>query len=640
MLQTIHDKITGWVAGIVIGAISLTFIFWGIDVGFGSVSYAAKVKGHDQWPWQRAARVTIDEVNRAYQNQLNRYQQMMRSEVPEEIRKELQQRLMDQFVQDELLEQHATKLGYRVREDDIDRSIQQEPAFQIDGKFSEDVATRFLETQGYSPRAFREEQRRGLQIAQVRAVIAASSFVTPAEIERARALETEEREVAWAVINPATLLAGITPDDAAITRYYEENKKNLMTPETVTLNYVELKVADMAPQVAVTEEALRGYYENVKDRYVEAERRHGRHILIKVDETTTEEAARKKADELLAKAKAPGADFAALAKEFSQDAGSAEQGGDLGWAERSFFVGPFSDALFAMQPNEIRGPVRTEFGYHILRLEGIQAGKQKSFEEVRAELENEFRTQEAEKLFSERQEQLAEKAFENPDSLDAAAKVAGVTVQSVPEFKRTGGAGAFGDNEEVITAAFSNTVLEEGQNSEPIELEPGHVLVLRVDDRKQPQQRPLADVRDEIVALIKKQRADEQARTRGTEAVAKLTSGANWASVVADLKVEGHGPEYVKRTDATIPNGLRQALFLAPKPAAGKPHYQGVPLPSGEYGVIAFTAARVSTTPETPEQRQARARQLAGRVAQSEVVGYVEELRRKADIDTNPKTFE
>jgi peptidyl-prolyl cis-trans isomerase D len=446
MLQTIHDKITGWVAGIVIGAISLTFIFWGIDVGFGSVSYAAKVKGHDQWPWQRAARVTIEEVNRAYQNQLNRYQQMMRSEVPDEIRTELQQRLMDQFVQDELLEQHASKLGYRVREDDIDRSIQEEPAFQIDGKFSEDVATRFLETQGYSPRAFREEQRRGLQIAQVRAVIAASSFVTPAEIERARALETEEREVAWAVINPATLLAGITPDDAAITRYYEENKKNLMTPETVTLNYVELKVADMAPQVAVTEEALRGYYENVKDRYVEAERRHGRHILIKVDETTTEEAARKKADELLAKAKAPGADFAALAKEFSQDAGSAEQGGDLGWAERSFFVGPFSDALFAMQPNEIRGPVRTEFGYHILRLEGIQAGKQKSFEEVRAELENEFRTQEAEKLFSERQEQLAEKAFENPDSLDAAAKVAGVTVRSVPEFKRAGGAGAFADN--------------------------------------------------------------------------------------------------------------------------------------------------------------------------------------------------
>lgn len=639
MLQTIHDRVTGWVAGIVIALIGVPFIFWGIDVGFGSVSYAAKVKGHDQPFWKGAAKVSLQDVNRAYQNQINQYQQMARGEVPPEVRTEIQTRLLDAFVRRELIEQHANGLGYRVRNEDVVRSIEQMPEFQVDGKYNSDLAERLLDSQAISRQQFREDQRRELQVAQVQAAIAASSFVTPAEVERARALESEEREVAWAIVDPAALSAGIEPDEAAIADYYAKNKKNFMTPQTVTLKYVELRVADMAAKVTATDDALRVHYDNVKDRYVEPERRRSRHILVKVDQGGDENAARKKADEVLAKAKS-GADFSALAKELSDDAGSAEQGGDLGWAERSFFVGPFSDALFAMQLNEIRGPVRSEFGYHIIRLDGIEAGKQKSFDEVRAEIESEYRTQEAEKLFGERQEQLAEKAFENLDNLDQVASETGLSVHSVPGFKRTGGAGALGQNAEVIAAAFSDTVLQNGQNSEPIELEPGHVLVLRSDNRKSPEERPLNEVRGEIVALLRKQRAEQLARARGDEALAKLEAGMPWPTVVSELRLQAQGPKFVNRTDAAIPGGLRQALFLAPKPAEGTPQYQGVALPGGEYGLIAFSGVRAATGAETAEQREARLRQVGGRVARSEVTAYVEELRRKADIDTNPKAFE
>jgi peptidyl-prolyl cis-trans isomerase D len=385
---------------------------------------------------------------------------------------------------------------------------------------------------------------------------------------------------------------------------------------------------------------LRAFYENVKDRYVEPERRKSRHILIKVEQGGDENAARKKADEVLAKAKAPGADFSALAKQLSEDAGSAEQGGDLGWAERSFFVGPFSDALFAMQVDEIRGPVRSEFGYHIIRLDGIQPGKQKTFDEARAEIESEYRTQEAEKLFGDRQEQLAEKAFENLDNLDKVASDMGLTVQSVPDFKRSGGGGALGQNANVMAAAFSDNVLLNGQNSEPIELEPGHVVVLRVDDRKTPQERPLSEVRGEIVALLKKQGTEQLARKRGEEALARLKAGTPWSTVVSELKVKAEGPTFVSRTAESIPGGLRQALFLAPRPAAGKPHYQTVALPGSGYGLIAFSGVRAGTAVETADQREARVRQAAMRVQRAEVTAYVEELRRKADVDTNPKAFE
>ncbi len=638
MLQAIHDKVTGWIAAIVIGLIGVTFVFWGIDVGFGSVGYAAKVEGHE-WPfWKPAEKVSVQEVGQIYQDQVTQYQQMMRGELPEEVRKGLQQQIMDGVVRRELIRQHANHLGYRVREEDVNRSIEQERAFQVDGKYNEEVATRMLSAQGISTRAYREDLRRKLQVAQLQAAIAASAFVTPDEIERARRLEEQEREIAWTVIDPKALTDVPEPDEAAITAYYEANKASFMTPDTVTLEYVELRLEDITPTVDVNDDVLRAEYEQVKERYVTAERRRARHILVNV-EGKDEAAARKKADEILAKAKAPGADFSKLARELSEDAGSAQQGGDLGWAERSFFVGPFSDALFAMQKDEIRGPVRSEFGYHVIRLDGVEAGHQKSFEEVRGELESEYRTAQAERVFGERQEILAEKAFENPDSLDAAASELKLEVKSVADFRREGGAAPFANNAAVIEAAFNDGVLA-GQNSEPLELDAGHVIAVRSEDRKPPQQKPLAEVRQQVAQAVRQQRGEELARSRGEEALEKLNEGASWATVVAELKAPAQGPRFVKRTDQDVPAGLRQPVFLAAKPEAGKPIYQGVAMPEGGYALLALTNVRMDAAPSSPEQLQTRSRQLAGRVAQTEVSGYIAELRRRADVNVNPKVFE
>jgi peptidyl-prolyl cis-trans isomerase D len=639
MLQTIHDKITGWVAGIVIAPIALAFIFWGINVGFGTKTYAAKVASSD-WPWWKASpKIPVEEVRRAYQNQLAQYQQQLRKDVPADLRTELQQNLLEAFIRNEILTQHSTSLGYRVSDAQVLKSYEEIPQFQIDGKFSAEAAKRLLEGQGMSLATFEAEQRRSLQNAQLQNGLAVSAFVTPAEVTRARSLQREQREVSWIVLPASSFLARSEPDDAAVNAFYEKNKAKYMTPDTVSLKYLELKVDDIAAQVKVTDEALASYYDSVKERYVEPEKRRGRHILIQVASDADDAAARKKAEEVLAKVTA-GGDFAQLAREFSQDAGSATQGGDLGWVERSFFVGPLSDALFTMKEGEVRGPVRTQFGYHIIRLEGIQQGKQKTLQEARPELEAEYRKQEAEKLFGERQEQLADKAFEHLDDIDAVAKEVSLPVQDVGEFTRENGGGPFGKRDEVIAALFENNEVLAGQNSQPLELSPGDVVVLHVTSRHEPQQKSLADVRAQIVETLRSEQASASARQTATDLAEKLRSGAvSWAQVATEQKVKVEGPKYVGRTDAAMPVGLRMALFAAPRPTAGTT-YQSVPLGNGDAALLAFSGVQQDTSVEPAQDQQNRERELTVRIGTNEVLSYTKALRASASVKKNTKIFE
>ena len=242
--------------------------------------------------------------------------------------------------------------------------------------------------------------------------------------------------------SPGVYPATVTVTDEQIQQYYERNKDQFLTPETVDLQYLELTREQAESNVQVTEQALKDYFEEIKDRFQTAERRRARHILITATDGLDDAAAQKKAEELAEQANA-GADFAQLAKEHSKDPGSAEQGGDLGLAERGVYVGPFEDALFGMQVGEIRGPVKTQFGYHVLKLEEIEPGHQKTFEEARAEVEDEFRRERAQNSFYEATEKLSDAAFSALTELDSVAKTMNLPLREVKGFTREGG-GEFG----------------------------------------------------------------------------------------------------------------------------------------------------------------------------------------------------
>jgi len=629
MLQKIRDKITGWVAAVIIGLIAVVFIFWGIQFESSVTAAAAKVNGDE---------ISMQAVQRAWQDRQNELQQVLRDELPETLVKSEQQRLLDDFIRRELLVQRAAEAGFRVSDADLVEAIAAIPALQVDGRFSRDRYAAVLRSQGRTETQFENDFRRDLEVSQLSNGIGVSAFALPGELTRRIALEGETRDVEYAVLPAAGFAAGaeVTPEQVAA--WYEKNAANLRTPDSVDLQYVRLDLADVEAGVEVTEDALREFYAQVApERYVSTERRRARHILIEAG--ADDAAAREKAEQLATRAKG-GEDFVTLASENSDDPGSKGQGGDLGWATRDSFVAPFSEALFAMSPGEVRGPVQTQFGYHVIRLEEVDAAHQRSFDEVRDELEADFRRERAQARFYEQSQALADEAFASLSELDSVAGKLGLSVQSVEGFTRQGG-GPFGAEQKVIDAAFSDEVLQERQNSPAISLGEESVVVLRVTDHRPPAQRPLEEVRPEIEATLRNEAARQAAEAAARSAVERLAAGSSLSAVAAELGAQPTGPTTFSRGDEAIPLELRKAVFLAPAPTQGQVSHGTAVLPNGDAVVFAVNAARAgSMSPEVAAQFAESAQRAAQQTALAEFAAYVAELERNAKVTRNPKVFE
>jgi peptidyl-prolyl cis-trans isomerase D len=639
MLQWINDrmKVIGW---IFILPLALVFAVWGVH---GIVDFTTR---SDRGLRVNGEEVNLERVRQAYQEQLVQLNRIYPDEVPADVKKATQDRVVEQFVNTALLDQRVKELGYVVSDKDVVESIAQYPGFQVAGQFNKDAYYSLLAAQGYTPERFEAEQRQLLKVRALESGLFVSSFATPAEVAREAALKGEQRELAVAIVPLARYLATAKPDEAAVKAYYEAHRDGFKTPDTVHLSYVALRVADAAREVAVDDAALKAYYDTVKERYIEAEQRHARHILIQGQDA----AAKQKADEVYALAAKPGADFAALAKQYSQDAGSAPSGGDLGFAEKSFFVGPFADAVFAMQPGEVRGPVKTQFGWHIIQLEAIQPGKSKAFEEVRADLEREYRKTEAERRFGERQEKLEQLAFENSGSLEPVAKALGLKVEEIPDFYKGLPDNELAANAKLVQAAFSADVLG-GQNSRPIELSPGNVVVIRATDRRPPAEQPLEAVRAKAVEGARRELAEREVQAAAERIAAGVAAGEPWDAALkaaGPVAVAGKpaAPDALKfepakltgRTEAGVaPEVLREA-FKAQAPAtAGKATTGSVRLASGDVAAFAVTGVKPG---EVKNGGAVERRALDAAAGQAEFAAYLEALRARATVHYNPAIFE
>jgi peptidyl-prolyl cis-trans isomerase D len=632
MLQSMREKMTGWLAVVILGLVAVVFIFWGVDVGRNTDAlYAAKVNGTG---------IALEPVRRAWQERERQLQQMMRGAVPETMRKLQQQALLDEQIRLSLLTARAAELGYRVSDSMMQSTIMGFPALQVDGKFSHDRYDLLLRQQGRSIAEFERDLRSNMTVEQLQRGIAASSFVTPTELIKRAALEGETREVDFAVIPASGFLAGIAVTDAQAQAWYEAHQDKYMTPETVDLEYLELKLADVERDVAVNDEVLHAYYEQVKETLTTPERRRARHILIAVGDGVDDATAQKTAAEVLAKLNG-GADFVALAKQYSKDPVSAAKGGELDWLSRGMSVGPFEDALFAMTKGELRGPVKSQFGYHIIRLDETEGGQTKSFADARAELEKDYRSENAQKLFYERSQKLADEAFKALTELAPVATALSLPVQKVSGFTRQGG-GPFGNDGKIIEEAFKEEVLTKGENSPLIALGDDRAVVLRVGAHQLPTVLPLAAVRVSIDTSLKEQGARDAAAKRGAELLARLNGGAVWSSVLSEAKLVTLGKRFVGRADTNVPTPVRQSAFGVAHLAVtqGKPVYRGVATEDGGYAMVAVSDVRagafISGTPESA----AKMRQVAQAQGANEFAGYVNEVERGAKIERNPKVFE
>src|SRR5882672_6059583 len=359
MLQKMHDHMKGIVTVVLFGLLAVVFIFWGINRDVVSAqSYAIKVN---------KKKFTAEQVRDAYQRNLAQLEQRFQQELPPAARDEVRANTVESMIEHELLLQRTTDLHYRVSTEDIDRLFKTEPAFQVNGKFDLLLAQRVLASNRMTIAGWEKDKRETAQVTQLYSGLVGTQFVMPAELARSAALELEQREMSYAVIPAARFVAAVAPKDAEIQAYFDAHKGEFMTDETITLQYVELKRDDIATP-PVTEMDLKKYYAETMEKYKHAERRRARHILISVTRPEDDAAGLKKANEIFEKLKG-GANFAALAKQYSSDVTTQPSGGDLDWREAGGLEAELDKAVFAMKPDELHAPIRSKFGYEVLRLE-------------------------------------------------------------------------------------------------------------------------------------------------------------------------------------------------------------------------------------------------------------------------------
>jgi peptidyl-prolyl cis-trans isomerase D len=399
-------------------------------------------------------------------------------------------------------------------------------------------------------------------------------------------------------------------------------------------------LADVAATLEITEEDLRAYYEAERDALATTEERHVRHILITPEGDDYAEA-EAEANAALARIEA-GEDFATVAAEVSDDAGTRNAGGDLGWMTRGVLVGPFEDTLFEMEVGDVAGPVETEFGFHVLMLEDVRRGDVQSFEMVRDDLLAQLSTEEASGVFFDRANQLADAAFDAFDELASAAEAVGLPLETVQGFTRSNEQGLFENSPAAIAAAFDDDAIVSGENSALLELTDDDVAVLRVVAHHDPEPRPLDEVSDEIRETLALQGGSELARTQALEFVAAIEQGVDdIGALAAEQGATWTEATWFQRTAPETPQAILAAAFAVPAVAGAEPVVQQVPLGNGDEAVILVSAVERGDPERLPvAERDQRLSQLADQAAQQEMIGYAAGVRERASVRVPDEVLE
>ncbi|EJM76191.1 SurA N-terminal domain-containing protein [Pseudomonas sp. GM60] len=620
MLQNIRDNSQGWIAKTIIGVIVALMALTGFDAIFQATTHR-----------NDAAKVNGEEIS---QNELSQAVDMQRRQLMQQLGKDFDASLLDEkmlresalkgLIDRKLLLQGAENSKFAFSEAALDQVILQTPEFQVDGKFSSERFDQVIRQLGYSRMQFRQMLAQEMLIGQLRAGLAGSGFVTDAQVLAFARLEKQTRD--FATLNVKADPAAVKLTDDEVKAYYDEHAKEFMTPDQVIIDYLELKKSSFFDQVAVKDEDLQAAYQ--KEIANLSEQRRAAHILIEVNGKVTEAQAKAKIEEVQARL-AKGEKFEALAKEFSQDPGSANNGGDLGYAGPGVYDPAFETALYALAKDQVSAPVRTDFGFHLIKLLGVEAPEVPTLASLKDKLTKELKTQQVEQRFVEATKQLEDSSFESSDLVQPAQDLK-LTVHTSKPFGREGGDGVAA-NRAVIAAAFSPEVLDEGANSTAIELDPETVIVLRAKEHLKPAQLPLESVSAAIRGQLAKEHASAAAKTKADELIAGLREG----KTPLDKAIDGQSWKVTaaaNRAQEGIDPTVLQALFRMPKPVAkDKPTFSSVTLADGSLVIVRLNGVNEAAAPTDEEKAQYR-RFLASRIGQQDFAAYRKQLEAEADI--------
>ncbi|WP_117234454.1 peptidylprolyl isomerase [Vibrio maerlii] len=613
MMDRLREGVNSIAVKIILGLIILSFVFAGVGsyITGGGNNAAAKVGDRE---------ISRGEFEQAYQNERNRMQAQLGDYFStmlgdpayvESFRKSV----LDRMINDLLLELHAESLGLRISDAQIRTMILEMPQFQNAGQFDQEVYQAALRRAGFSVDSFAEYMRRDLMRNQLLEALQGSEFSLKGEVEAQGKLITQTREIRSITLSAAEFAEKVELTDEEINTYYTENPQRYTRPEQAKVSYLELNAAAMKEALEISEEEVRQYYDEHLDKYSSSEQRKVSHILIQGDDEVKAQAI---LDELNS-----GADFVTLAAEKSDDFGSAEEGGSLGFIERDVMDPAFEDAAFALQNvGDVTGLVKSDFGYHIIKLDELQDAVAKPFEAVEAEIKQELADQQAVDQFYELQTELERVAFEYPDSLIDAAEAINGTVEST-DFISQADAPDVLKTPAVMQAILSPEVREDGLNSEVIEVAPEHVIVVRVEETRPETVLPLAEVQEQVSIQLARVKGEQQAIELADELVAALNEGNQ--SILEDKAVSFGELETIDRGSV-----LAGTVFAMMKPAEDKPVYAQAKDQAGDILVVELTNVKAEIDSTYNDQIGA---QLERTSSQQDLASVVQILRQNTDIE-------
>lgn len=630
MLQTLHDKFSGPITWIILGLITIIFGgFFGVQsyVNQHNETFAARVDGKE---------ITQQEFRERYNNYRSQMQRMYGAQFDALTfdTAERRREMLDQLVNEQLVLNANEKLGVAIPKAQVDEMIRNDPNFQVDGKFDADRARMLLSAVGKSATGYRQDVERGLSIRALPAQLAQVGGITDAEINNYLRLRDQTRDFRFVKLDKPSG-ADVKVADADIDAYYKAHGDEFMTAERVSVDYIEVDAAKIAADIKTDDATLKQRYEDQKAKYLSNEQRQVSHILVKVDknaDAAAQKAALEKAQGIAKEAKS-GKDFAALAKADSDDLGSKSQGGDLGWIEKGVTDAAFEGALFAMKKGDVSDPVKSDEGYHIILLRDVRAEKTRPFEEVKADLAKQYADSERERQYSDVASKLTDAILQDPSSLAPAAKALNLTVQKTELFPRTGGQG-IAANPAVLKAAFSNSVLVEGNTSDPVDLGPNHIVVLHVDQHEKPVPKPIDQVRDTIRQKLTNQQIAKEAQERADSLYARLDKGENLDQVAGSLKLKVEDQKAVGRNAANLDQRMVSEVFKFSRPEKDKPTTGKVALANDTYALIELDAVTDGDAAKADAKTREAARNALAQAYGNEAVrGFVDSLRKSAKVE-------
>lgn len=619
MLQSLRDNSKGVISGILIGFLVIIFAVSGSEALFNfdpTTKGVVSVNGED---------ITEMEIVRASANYRQQMMARYGDSLPADFLSDenIRQPVIENLIQRKVLTQTAEDAGMTIGENFVNQQILSTPQFQgSNGVFDPNVYQQLLRTAGFTPANYRKALAEDSLVNQLTAGVIESSFVTPVELDTIIALNFQTRDFTYAVIPAAKISEGVEVSDAEIEAYYQANTQSFTNPEQVAVDYIDLSVADLMAGIEVSEEQARQQFEQNVAAFQARTEREAAHILIE----NNDEAKIAEVSEKLA----AGEDFAELAKTYSDDLGTRDQGGELGFTSGDAFPAEFESALAALQVGAVSAPVKTDAGTHFVKLVSERGSEPPSFEEERNRIVDQLKRSEAENQFVNLLERLRDLSY-NAENLAEVAEELGLENKNTGLFGRGTGNGIAAESQ-FVAAAFSDEVLLENNSSEVIELSPSRVVVLKKTDHKQSYIKPLEEVKEQIVTIVRDTKIQNLLASRAEEVVASVRAGQALETVVADAGYEVKVVENGSRNDVSVDRDvLRQAFSLA-KPRGEAAVVTATRTSTGDYAVIALTAVNLGGQEVATEQKTAIAAQLKGMTGQGEYASYQDLLREKASI--------